>query len=376
MNNLSQLRICAEKMLPENKNALKELKMKCNGNKCQYSKLKAAFYTSKLWSISDVIKIKFLENPPYNLVRTLTSRILNSKDENGNILKIDPLQKEVDNMNVIDAIIKIITEHVQPFIGIPLQFVKRNEQADIKISFDPNGGAWSFVGTDCRQTPQNEPTMNFGWFDVATTIHEFGHALGMIHEHQNPKGNTIDWDEQKVYRWASQTQGWDQGTTFHNIIEKYDTTQINGSVFDPQSIMLYFFPGSLTLNNKGTHQNLRLSSYDVEYLNSMYPNNNKEICGIVKCETPDQFYTSAYNENINSNEKNTPKTVNIPSSTIIPTKIIDNTQISKGSVETNKTENIFNDNYLNVILIFLSICFMFLILKDYIIPHFRNGNKN
>lgn len=360
MNNLSQLRICAEKMLPDNKNTLKELKMKCNGNKCQYSKLKAAFYTSKLWSINDIIKIKFLENPPYNLDRTLTSRILNSKDENGNILKIDPLQKEVDNMNVIDAIIKIITEHVQPFIAIPLQFVKRNEQADIKISFDPNGGAWSFIGTDCKHTPLNEPTMNFGWFDVATTIHEFGHALGMIHEHQNPKGNTILWDEQKIYRWASQTQGWDQETTFHNIIEKYDTTQINGSTFDTQSIMLYFFPGSLTLNNKGTHQNLRLSPYDVEYLNSMYPNNSKQMCGIVDCESPDEFYKKVYNENID---------IIIPSPTIIPITVNDR-------VETNKTENIFNDNYLNIILIFFSICFTFLILKYYIIPHFRNRNKN
>jgi len=40
----------------------------------------------------------------------------------------------------------------------------------------------------------HEPTMNYGWLKDDTddveyrrvVIHEFGHALGAIHEHQNP----------------------------------------------------------------------------------------------------------------------------------------------------------------------------------------------
>lgn len=39
--------------------------------------------------------------------------------------------------------------------------------------------------------------MNFGWVDVPTVIHEMGHMLGMIHEHQNPKGQNIDWNDKK-----------------------------------------------------------------------------------------------------------------------------------------------------------------------------------
>jgi hypothetical protein len=35
--------------------------------------------------------------------------------------------------------------------------------AEIRIAFDENDGAWSFVGTDCRDIPANEPTMNLGF---------------------------------------------------------------------------------------------------------------------------------------------------------------------------------------------------------------------
>ena len=55
--------------------------------------------------------------------------------------------------------------------------------AEIRISFDPNDGAWSYVGTDCRGIPSNEATMNLGFMDGGTTAHEFGHAIGLAHEH-------------------------------------------------------------------------------------------------------------------------------------------------------------------------------------------------
>ena len=112
--------------------------------------------------------------------------------------------------------------------------------------------------------------MNFGWFDVATVMHEFGHVLGMIHEHQNPNGNQIPWNTEAVYDWGKRTQGWDQKTIYNNIIKPYNVDSINGSVYDPKSIMLYFFPPSLTLNNKGTEQNNILSFGDVIYLADVY----------------------------------------------------------------------------------------------------------
>ena len=50
--------------------------------------------------------------------------------------------------------------------------------------------------------------MNFGWLRPGTpleeymrvVLHEFGHALGLIHERQNPSGG-IQWNKPVVYRY-------------------------------------------------------------------------------------------------------------------------------------------------------------------------------
>jgi hypothetical protein len=145
--------------------------------------------------------------------------------------------------------------------------------AEIRIAFDPNDGAWSYVGTDCRSIPRNEPTMNLGFMDGGTTAHEFGHAIGLAHEHQNPAGG-IEWNEAVVIRECAQSPNfWDEATTRHNILLKYAADQIKGTQFDPESIMLYFFPAEWTVNGTGTQQNETLSALDKQFISGarMYP---------------------------------------------------------------------------------------------------------
>lgn len=60
--------------------------------------------------------------------------------------------------------------------------------AEIRIAFNSSDGAWSYVGTDCQGIPRDQPTMNLGFLDGGTAGHEFGHAIGLAHEHQNPRG--------------------------------------------------------------------------------------------------------------------------------------------------------------------------------------------
>ena len=253
------LRICLQKHLPHEQELVNSIK-KDDGI------LYAAFMKSKLWSHDDVITVSFISDR--EPIRTPIEKI--REDSLKYNITIDPLQEKVEKMSVKDAIKLIVRERVQPLIPMKIKWINESQYADIRIDFRPVG-SWSLVGTDSRNSKdKNKATMNFGWFDVATVIHEWGHALGMIHEHQNPRGQNIKWDLDALYKWAKKTQGWDKKTVDNNIVNHYKLDQINGSNFDPDSIMLYFFPAKLTTDGNGTHENLILSETDVNWISKIY----------------------------------------------------------------------------------------------------------
>jgi hypothetical protein len=145
--------------------------------------------------------------------------------------------------------------------------------ADIRISFDPNDGAWSYVGTDIKSIPANEATMNLGFLDGITAGHEFGHAIRLANEHSNPQGG-IQWNEPVVIAaLAGPPNRWDEAKVRHNVFMKYALDQIKGTQFDPDSIMLYAFPSSWTLNGVATHANDVPSALDKAFVSgaAMYP---------------------------------------------------------------------------------------------------------
>lgn len=143
--------------------------------------------------------------------------------------------------------------------------------AQVRIAF-ADDGAWSYIGTDALGIPAGQPTMNFGWLDEGVILHEFGHMIAMIHEHQNPRDNPIQWNKPVVNAALSGPPNfWDQNTIDHNMYAQYDVTQINGSALDPQSVMLYSFPASWTVNGFHTDPNETLSAVDREFAARVYP---------------------------------------------------------------------------------------------------------
>jgi serralysin len=89
--------------------------------------------------------------------------------------------------------------------------------------------------------------MNLGWLTINTSsseseyrrvvLHEFGHALGLVHEHQNPNNNTIQWNKENVYAYYKQKFGWPKQVTYSNFFEKYTHNQMNSSNFDPLALL-------------------------------------------------------------------------------------------------------------------------------------------
>jgi len=164
------------------------------------------------------------------------------------------------------------------FSSVTFGFVDDGQPAEIRVAFEPDGTSWSALGTDALNAewfPAN--TMNFGWFTPETDdaeferviVHEFGHALGCIHEHQSPAGG-IPWNKAKVYEYYA-ARGWDKARVDQNIFRKWEMDQSQYSVFDPASIMLYPVPAALTDGKFEVGWNTRLSAMDKQFIAAKYP---------------------------------------------------------------------------------------------------------
>jgi len=293
--NLGQLRICVEKPLRSEEHVLHTMKTQANSQQ-HYDRLRAAFLTQKLWPNGTTIRVGFYPmSSNSNLASFTPIDVMKARREpDGSAPVLDPIEYKIRGMSFVDAIKKVVHERIQPICGLNFEFVSGLSNANVRIGFASDNGSWSLVGTDCLKT--DKKTMNFAWIDAATIMHEFGHVLGMVHEHQNPNNNPIEWNIPAVDAWAKSTQGWDKETTYRNIVQHYNVNQINGSKYDPNSIMLYFFPARLLKNGeKGTKINEQLSSTDVIYISKMYPGGTL---------TPEEFYKRAYNKGLNSKNRN------------------------------------------------------------------------
>ncbi|MEO8671967.1 MAG: hypothetical protein ABI411_11680 [Tahibacter sp.] len=136
-------------------------------------------------------------------------------------------------------------------IGLVFQEVSQLSEAEVRIGYSTiDGSSASAVGRDVLTIPTNEPTTVYGWdlttpYGRGTALHELGHVLGMEHEHQNPNAG-IKWHDEAVYTSLGQPpNNWSRQTTFRNILQKLDTTLVQGSTWDPDSIMEYEFEAGL-----------------------------------------------------------------------------------------------------------------------------------
>lgn len=170
-------------------------------------------------------------------------------------------------------------------IGISFREVQRADEADVRIGFLLGDGSWSYVGRDIWSRPRNERTMNFGWTLSGqngrdTALHEIGHTLGFHHEQQNPFA-AIEWDEEAVYRYfTGPPNNWSREKTFHNVLRTLDPNSVEGSEWDPNSIMQYGIRAGLIIHPERFRGGLTpepgLSDTDKSRVRLFYPEMEEE----------------------------------------------------------------------------------------------------
>ncbi|MBC8038839.1 MAG: hypothetical protein H7X89_16670 [Rhizobiales bacterium] len=182
-------------------------------------------------------------------------------------------------------------------MGLKLDFGKAEKprmckpgarESQIRVSYD-KPGYWSMLGQySVVYTAQEEPSMNLDGMDKnlaaldhpeiqGVILHEFGHAMGFLHEHQSQAstcGNEFNWEFITNYLKGA-PNNWDDETIKFNLAPLAGE-DLMLTDFDAKSVMLYSFPPEYYLNgDKSTcfipKSNDGISETDRVTINYMYP---------------------------------------------------------------------------------------------------------
>lgn len=183
--------------------------------------------------------------------------------------------------------------------------IQQNGISQIRVGFDGNG-YWSAVGTDsARRINPYMPSMNLQGFhfkyfngsnftednvyesaseiDKGVIRHEFGHAIGLLHEHQNTNLNC--WNELRrdpedpdnVYAYYRKKYRWGRSKVERNLglATISDPDAVSGKI-DSESIMTYVIPA--TILSDGTDSKCyfpdrknQISTEDAAFVSLHYP---------------------------------------------------------------------------------------------------------
>lgn len=201
------------------------------------------------------------------------------------------------NSKYTDAVKRYAPEW-QSVMGLGFKFVfDDHEDAHIQISFNDKNTHESLVGPCRRKINSPFPgTMTLGFTENtseetmrAIILHEFGHAVGLEHEHEHPDCPIV-WDKEAVYAYyAKNFPDWSREKIEENLFKKLDKNDPNYLFYeyDKNSVMHYFVNEEWTVGNFVVPYNTKLSDLDKQnwqkYITgiSLLPDPSDRCAGVI-----------------------------------------------------------------------------------------------
>jgi len=207
-----------------------------------------AVLTTKFWQTAGVrLTVGFLDNPPADL----RARIL---------LHMNAWAKTAN--------VQFVESSTAPQVRIA-----RNDRPPARAGF------WSNLGTDILHIDDDQPTMNLEGFTMNTlesefhrvVRHETGHTLGFPHEHL--RRELVDRiDPAKAIEFFGAIQGWSPQMVRQQVLTPIEESSLFATTHaDPNSIMCYQIPGSITKDGKPIFGGPDIDDLDFQFAALIYP---------------------------------------------------------------------------------------------------------
>lgn len=243
------------------------------------------FLKSQLWEPGSTIKVSFADDNAPEWEKAWVEKMVKTKLEPHVNLTFTFLNTH-NNSGNMNGDIRVTFNTTGSFTQVGIGNTANKGEPSCHLEFvDPPGTDGESSSFTYKGKTYNVPAnaKRNGNNEGATVIHEFGHAVGMLHEHQSPNVD-FKWKCKAVFtEYGKAPNYWKKDDICNNILQRQNAPsvcecpeqpgmgEIVASKFDPKSIMLYPFGAGLSdTYPDGISPNNELSRTDVEWLSKMY----------------------------------------------------------------------------------------------------------